>query len=153
MAKNEAIKTGLDTLFGGSKSNEPNEEQVQHKEQDKAESVKVEPTTEEEEDELMNSIEDEALREKLRERRDLLRETNRTKSAKYTPAEGYSRTSLIINNKKYAKIKEIAFRSTLTTKVVVETAMDMLIEKYEEKHGTVIPNPKNYKGDVKDLFK
>lgn len=153
MEKNEAIKSGLDTLFGGSKSSEPKEEQSQTPKEDNATSVNVETATEEEEDELMNSIDDEALKAKLMERRIKLRESNRTKSAKYTPAEGYSRTSLIINNKKYAKIKEIAFRSALTTKVVVETAMDMLIEKYEEKHGTVIPNPKNYKGDVKDLFK
>lgn len=59
--------------------------------------------------------------------------------------DNYARTSLIVNQDKYAKLKEIAFNKNLTIKDVLEVAMDMLIEKYEKKNGTITPTPSKYK--------
>lgn len=66
--------------------------------------------------------------------------------------DGYSRTSFILPDEKVAKIKEIAFRETLTMKEILEYALDMMIERYEKKHGEIKPNPAKYKGEVKRVF-
>ena len=59
--------------------------------------------------------------------------------------------SLIINKEKWAKIKEIAFVETLTMKEIVELALDMVIERYESKHGEIIPAPERKK-DITEIF-
>lgn len=145
--KAEQLKGGLEALFGGVK---PRTEKI--------EVMDEVPTTIEEpqdnkEDDLINSVEDEALREALRKRRmDGRGRPSKDKTPEGKRTDGYSRTSVIVNIEKYAKVKEIAFRSTLTTKEVMEVALDLLIEKYEAKHGEVIPNPEAYKGDKSKLF-
>lgn len=145
--KAEQLKGGLEALFGGVK---PRTEKI--------EVMDEVPTTIEEpqdnkEDDLINSVEDEALREALRKRRmDGRGRPSKDKTPEEKRTDGYSRTSVIVNIEKYAKVKEIAFRSTLTTKEVMEVALDLLIEKYEAKHGEVIPNPEAYKGDKSKLF-
>lgn len=146
--KEERLKGGLDALFGGTASRAKVEvvEEVNPK-------MEIEPTTSSDEEDLINSVEDEALREALRKKRMEGRGRPRKNlGANGKRTDGYARTSIIANEAKYAKIKEIAFRSTLTTKDIMEAAMDMLIEKYESKHGEVIPNPEAYKGDIKRLF-
>lgn len=146
--KEDKLKGGLDALFGGTAPRT----RVEVVEEAKPE-MEIEPTTPEDENDLINSVEDEALRVALhkkrmegrgRPRKNIGTEGKRT--------DGYIRTSIIANEEKYAKIKEIAFRSTLTTKDILEAAMDMLIQKYEAKHGEVIPDPEKYKGDIKSLF-
>lgn len=147
--KEDKLKGGLDALFGGVK---PRAERVEVVDEATPE-MEVEPTTAQDEEDLINSIEDEELREALRKKRMSGRGRPRKNlgvDGKRT--DGYTRTSIIANEEKYAKIKEIAFRSTLTTKEIMEAAMDMLIEKYEAKHGVVVPNPEAYKGDIKRLF-
>ena len=52
---------------------------------------------------------------------------------------------------KWAKIKEIAFIETLTMKEIVELALDMVIERYESKHGTITPI-KDRKKDINEIF-
>ena len=65
--------------------------------------------------------------------------------------DGYDRTSLIINVEKWAKVKEIALRETLTLKEIVELALDMVIDRYESKHGEVKPQPVR-KRDINEIF-
>ena len=147
--KEEKLKGGLDALFGGVK---PRAERVEVVEE-AAPVMEVEPTTPQDEEDLINSVEDEELRAALHKKRMEGRGRPRKNlGANGKRTDGYVRTSIIANEEKYAKIKEIAFRSTLTTKDILEAAMDMLIEKYEAKHGEVVPNPEAYKGDIKRLF-
>lgn len=123
--------------------------------QEAAPKMKVEPTTIQDESDLINSVEDEELREELRERLRQKRLVGRGRPRKNDQLgrrmDGYDRTSLIINKAKWAKIKEIAFIETLTMKEIVELALDMVIERYELKHGEIIPAP-DRKKDITEIF-
>ena len=123
--------------------------------QEAAPKMKVEPTTIQDESDLINSVEDEELREELRERLRQKRLIGRGRPRKNDQLgrrmDGYDRTSLIINKAKWAKIKEIAFIETLTMKEIVELALDMVIERYELKHGEIIPAP-DRKKDITEIF-
>lgn len=123
--------------------------------QEAAPKMKVEPTTLQDETDLINSVEDEELREELRERLRQKRLIGRGRPRKNDQLgrrmDGYDRTSLIINKEKWAKIKEIAFVETLTMKEIVELALDMVIERYESKHGEIIPAPERKK-DITEIF-
>lgn len=123
--------------------------------QEAAPQMKVEPTTLQDESDLINSVEDEELREELRERLRQKRLIGRGRPRKNDQLgrrmDGYDRTSLIINKAKWAKIKEIAFIETLTMKEIVELALDMVIERYESKHGEIIPVP-DRKKDITEIF-
>lgn len=123
--------------------------------QEAAPQMEVEPTTLQDETDLINSVEDEELREELRERLRQKRLIGRGRPRKNDQLgrrmDGYDRTSLIINKEKWAKIKEIAFVETLTMKEIVELALDMVIERYESKHGEIIPAPERKK-DITEIF-
>lgn len=123
--------------------------------QEAAPQMKIEPTTLQDESDLINSVEDEELREELRLRLQQKRLIGRGRPRKNDQLgrrmDGYDRTSLIINKKKWAKIKEIAFIETLTMKEIVELALDMVIERYESKHGKIIPVP-DRKKDITEIF-
>ena len=153
--KENELRGGLNALFGGNSSQNQREplQEPDGTTESSSPQMEVEQTTEEDEQDLINSVEDEALREALRKKRMDGRGRPRKdhdKSGSLT--NGYSRTSLILNTAKQAKIKEIAFRETLTMKEIFEAALDMLIEKYEAKHGEVVPRPEKYKGNIKDIF-
>lgn len=142
--KSEQLKGGLDALFGGVK---PRTERIAIVEETKPEAEESKA------EELINTIESEELREALyRKRMEGRGRPRKNIGTNGKRTDGYSRTSIIANDEKYAKIKEIAFRSTLTTKEILELAMDMVIEKYEAKHGEVVPNPDAYKGDITKVF-
>ena len=104
---------------------------------------------------LLSTIEDEGLKKELEERLRKKRLVGRGRPRKNDQlgkrSDGYDRTSLIINKEKWAKLKEIAFIETLTMKEIVELALDMVIERYEAKHGTITPTPERQK-DIKDIF-
>ena len=91
------------------------------------------------------------LEERLRKKQSIGRGRPRKNESPDGIAEGYARTSLIINSEKWAKVKEIAFRETLTLKEVMDAALDIIIERYESKHGEVKPQPRTKK-DIKDIF-
>ena len=115
--------------------------------------MKTEPTTAQDETDLINSIEDERLREALRAKRMDGRgrpRKNTDKNGKRT--DGYSRTSLIVNDELWAKIKEVAFRETLTMKEIVDLALRMVVERYEAKHGTIEPKPEKYTKNINEIF-
>lgn len=148
MANKKDFGGGLAALFGEVK---PQEQASADKAPET--SFKVEHTTPEDETDLINSVEDEKLREALRARRMEGRgrpRKNTDASGKRT--DGYSRTSLILNDEKVAKIKEIAFKETLTMKEIFEYALDKVITEYEAKHGEVVPRPERYKGDINKVF-
>lgn len=112
-----------------------------------------EPTTAQDETDLINSIESEELREALRKKRMDGRgrpRKNTDKNGKRT--DGYSRTSLIVNDELWAKIKEVAFRETLTMKEIVDLALHMVVDRYEAKHGTIKPQPQNYTKNINEIF-
>lgn len=114
-----------------------------------------EPVTSKDETDLINSIEDEKLRDELRERLRQKRLIGRGRPRKNDllgrRSDGYERTSIIINKAKWAKLKEVAFIETLTMKEIVELALDMVIERYEAKHGEIIPVP-DRKKDITEIF-
>ena len=115
----------------------------------------VEPTTLQDERDLLNSIEDEELRKELEARLYKKKLIGRGRPRKNDQLgrrmDGYDRTSLIINVEKWAKVKEIALRETLILKEIVELALDMVIDRYESKHGEVKPQPVR-KRDINDIF-
>lgn len=116
-------------------------------------SMEVEPTTAQDEADLINSIENEELREALRKKRMDGRgrpRKNTDQTGKRT--DGYSRTSLIVNDELWAKIKEVAFKETLTMKEIVDLALRMVVERYESKHGTIKPQPENHIKDINEIF-
>jgi hypothetical protein len=118
-----------------------------------AETMIQEPTTAQDETDLINSIENEELREALRKKRMDGRgrpRKNTDKNGKRT--DGYSRTSLIVNDELWAKIKEVAFRETLTMKEIVDLALHMVVDRYEAKHGTIKPQPQNYTKNINEIF-
>ena len=158
------LQGGIANLLGGADrqratGSEPKpSEQPQTEQTEGASSTapnfKVKPTTEQDEQDLINSIEDAKLRAALEARR----KEGRGRPRKNTDAtgkrtDGYSRTSFIIKDTTWAKIREIAFRKTLTMKEIVELALEMLIKEYEKTNGEVTPHPERYKGDIHDIFK
>lgn len=124
--------------------------------EEKQNTMKLERTTMQDETDLLNSIEDEELRKELQERLIKKRLIGRGRPRKNDNLgrrmDGYNRTSLIIPVAKWAKIKEIAFLETLTMKEIVELALDLVIERYESKHGEIKPQPNRPKKDISEIF-
>jgi hypothetical protein len=156
------LQGGIANLLGGADRQratgaepQPSEQQPQTEgASSTAPDFKVQPTTKKDEEDLINSIEDAKLRAALEARR----KEGRGRPRKNTDAtgkrtDGYSRTSFIIKDTTWAKIREIAFRKTLTMKEIVELALEMLIKEYEKTNGEVTPHPEKYKGDIHDIFK
>lgn len=148
MAK-QNLNLGIGNLLSGAST------EVTQEAAPKAAPIKEEATAQEE-NELINSIEDEELRaelqERLRQKRMIGRGRPRTAhDERGKRTDGYNRTSLIVNVEKWEKIKEIAFRETLTMKEITELALDMVIERYESKNGTIIVTEKE-KRDINDIF-
>lgn len=169
MAKKD-FSDGLASLFGGAAKNvterqqptggsmdetEAALERLQAAEQPESEAPQTGATTQQEDD-LINTIEDPELREELKNRLQRKKMVGRGRPRKNDqlgrPTDGYDRTSLIINKAKWAKIKEIAFIETLTMKEIVELALDLVIERYESKHGAVTPKPERKKRDLNEIF-
>lgn len=156
------LQGGIANLLGGADRQRATGEEPQPSEQQPqtegasstAPDFKVQPTTKKDEEDLINSIEDAKLRAALEARR----KEGRGRPRKNTDAtgkrtDGYSRTSFIIKDTTWAKIREIAFRKTLTMKEIVELALEMLIKEYEKTNGEVTPHPEKYRGDIHDIFK
>lgn len=112
-------------------------------------------TITQEETDLINTVDDpelrEELKEKLKQKRMIGRGRPRKNDQLGKPTDGYDRTSLIVNKAKWAKIKEIGFIETLTMKEIMELAIDIIIERYEKKHGVITPMQREKK-DIRDIF-
>ena len=171
MADKEKLRSGLANLIGGADSSvskqrlqnlaesfsKPTKQPVTNeaKPESAAPQMAVEPTITQDETDLINSIEDKELRQELERRLIRKRMIGRGRPRKNDQlgrrTDGYNRTSLIINVEKWAKIKEIALRETITLKEIIELALDMVIERYERKHGEVKPQPREKK-DIHEIF-
>lgn len=133
MAKKEELSAGLANLLAGGTAA---------------------PTITQEEEQLINTFEDEATRQeleqRLRQKRLVGRGRPRKNDIQGRRSDGYGRTSLIVNQSKYRKLQELALRETLTTKEVVEFAFDLLIQRYEAKHGelTITDRPTKTLNDL-----
>lgn len=175
MAKKD-FSEGLASLFGGAAQNvterqQPKEggstdeteaalERLQAEEPGETEAaaptIEAEPTTPQDEADLIATIDDPELREVLQRRLQQKRLVGRGRPRKNTDrtgkrTDGYNRTSLIIPVAKWEKIKEIAFRETLTMKEITELALDLVIERYEAKHGEVKPQ-RERRRDINEIF-
>lgn len=146
MAKKE-FSGGLIELFGENSQPQP---QPSTENTPPAEES-VEEATPEEEEGLINSVEDEELREALKRKRLTGNGRPRKGIHKKKASDGYERACMIVNAEKYEKIKTISLRETLSIKEVVEAAMDLAIEAYERKHGEITSTQK--KGDASQIFK
>lgn len=161
MAKKEELKQGLANLISGadrSVSRAKDVAEATEKAQatkEAAPQMEVEPTTLQDETDLINSVEDVELRKelerRLRQKRMRGRGRPRKNDQNGNRTDGYERTSMIIPKAKWEKIKEIAFIETLTLKEIVELALDLVIERYESKHGeiTIAERPKK---DINEIF-
>ena len=135
--KDTALKGGLGNLLGRT---------------DTTPEPEAAPLTKEERKEAMiEQLSDEQLKAALREKR-FAGGRPKKGEVRESRTDGYGRTCIVANMEKLAKIREIAFRETLTIKEVMEAAMDLAIRTYEAKHGEVIPDPDHYKGDATKLF-
>lgn len=140
---------GLNALFGG--SGEPQ----QPTDGATPTEANEEPTaaTEEAKEDIISTVEDEALREALKKKRMQNRGRPRKNARHYSVTDGYQRVCVIMNSDKMEKVREMAFRETLTIKEVMEAALDLAIERYEATHGEIRPNKAARTGDVTKLFK
>ena len=101
--------------------------------------------------ELKEALQDEELLKKALRLKRFAGGRPRKGESRISQSEGYERICLIANEKKMAKIREIAFRETLTIKQIFEAMCDNLIQTYEEKHGEVTPT--DHSVDAGNLFK
>lgn len=143
MSKKDELRGGLQALFG------------ERKPIDEAKPVTTgeEPTAASGTGKLIDTIEDEELRAALHKKRMEGRGRPRKNTdERGNRTDGYCRTTLIVSEEKIAKIREIGFRETLTMKEIIDTALDIVIERYETKHGEIKPQLSKYRGDAKKLF-
>lgn len=106
--------------------------------------VESEPARED----IIDSVQDEELREALRKRQ----LEGRGKPKKGRPhdskTEGYGTICVKANLEKWEKIKYISLQETLQIKEVLELALDKIIEEYEEEKGTILIKRTSKKGNV-----
>lgn len=138
----EALKGGLAALFGGASA-----------ETNQADEQVTEASINDDEADIIQTIEDDRLRDALEAKRNIKRGRPRKDVPVISKANGYGRVCNVVNLEKMDKLREIAFRETLTIKQVVEAAFDLAIEKYEKKHGEIVPRPDVWKKDASTLFK
>lgn len=138
----EALKGGLAALFGGASA-----------ETNQADEQVTETSINDNEADIIQTIEDDRLRDALEAKRNIKRGRPRKDVPVISKANGYGRVCNVVNLEKMDKLREIAFRETLTIKQVVEAAFDLAIEKYEKKHGEIVPRPDVWKKDASTLFK
>ena len=109
----EQLRSGMAILFG-EKPASPQLEET--------------PTASEE---LIETVQDEELKEALRQRQLDGRGRPRRGRKKESKTEGYGTICVKANLDKWEKVKYISLQETLQIKEVLELALDMLIEKYE----------------------
>lgn len=101
---------------------------------------------------IIDTIEDVALKEALHKKRMDGRGRPRKDQEHGSKTRGYTRMTTIVNVAKMEKLKEIAYLETLTIKEVMEAAMDLAIKAYEEKHGEIDTTKPHHKGNPNNLF-
>ena len=153
MTKKETMSAGLANLLSGADQSVKDRKAPGQEQQ--AEAPTMEAELSDGESTLLGTIEDEELRRELERRlyrkRLIGKGRPRKGSTAAKPSDGYSRTSLIIPLAQWEKIREIALLETLRLKDIVELAFDMVIERYESKHGEIKPQPRKER-DIREIF-
>lgn len=130
MKKDERLKGGVAVLFGGAPAT---------------------PATGKEEtkssEELLETVKDQELKEKLRLRQ-MQGRGNKRGRPHDKRTEGYGTICVKANLEKWAKIEYISLQETLQKKEVLELALDMLIDKYESEKGVIKLKAPSKKGNV-----
>lgn len=81
---------------------------------------------------ILSSIEDAELREKLRAKRMDGRGRPRNGVSRESLTQGYTRATMLVNSEKYSRLRDIGLRETKTIKEIIEAAFDLALSKYEE---------------------
>lgn len=133
--RNEALKGGVDALFGG--GTEPQRR--------RGEPAVQEDTVQED---IISTVQDTELRKALRQRQ--LDGRGRPKKGRPhdSRTDGYGTICVKANLEKWAKLEYISLQETLQKKEVLEMAMDMLIEKYESEKGSIVLKAPSKEGNV-----
>lgn len=119
MAK-EQLRKGMAVLFGETPASQPQLSEVSS-----------------ETEAIIETVQDEELKEALRQRQLDGRGRPKRGRKKESKTEGYGTICVKANLDKWEKVKYISLQETLQIKEVLELALDMLIEKYESEKGTI----------------
>lgn len=76
----------------------------------------------------------------------------RSKADKYRTKSGGIRVSVIVKETSMEKVKYIMEKENFSQSQIFDAAITMLINKYEEKKGTIKPRQNKRKEDISDLF-
>ncbi len=139
--KSEKLRGGVAVLFGDAPAPTAPASQPQQPEEE----VKSEKELQAEA--VIDTLQDEELKEKLRQRQ--LEGRGRKRGRPHdSKTDGYGTICVKANLEKWAKIEYISLHETLQKKEVLELALDMLIEKYEKEKGTIKLKTPTRKGNV-----
>lgn len=133
--REQRLKGGVDALFGGASTRTAAPQREQEVELSAQEAA-------------IETVKDEELKAALRER--VLAGRGRPKKGrkKDSNTELYTTICVKANIEKWAKVEYIALNETLQKKEVLELALDMLIEKYENEKGAIRLKKDSKKGNV-----
>jgi hypothetical protein len=134
--KAEKLRGGVAVLFGEAPASQPQRQEEREEAQQR------------ETDSLIETVQDEELKEKLRQRQ--LEGRGRPKRGRPhdSKTEGYGAVCVKANLEKWEKLRYISLQESLQLKEVLELALDMLIQKYEAEKGAIQLKPQTKSGNV-----
>jgi len=147
MKRDDKLKRGLGILLGETSRTEKSQSTAPTStvETSTVESTTQTPETEEEKvpeevevlPPILQKVQDEELKEALRQR--VLKGRGRPKKGRPhdSQTERYSTVCIKANTEKWEKIKYISLQETLQIKELMEIAIDKIIEEYESKKGKI----------------
>lgn len=131
--KKEQLTKGLAALFGEAPT---------------ATAKEAAPQPVQTEEDILDSLQDAELRERLSQRR--LARAGRPKAGRPKSPEtaGTGRVCAIVNLEKWQKVKYISLQETMQIKEVLDLALDMVIAEYEQKKGSIKLPKRNKNNNV-----
>ena len=134
--KAEKLRGGVAVLFGEAPASQPQRQEEREEAQQR------------ETDSLIETVQDEELKEKLRQRQ--LDGRGRPKRGRPhdSKTDGYGAVCVKANLEKWEKLRYISLQESLQLKEVLELALDMLIQKYEAEKGVIQLKPQTKSGNV-----
>ena len=134
--KSEKLRGGVAVLFGDAPASQPQHEEVE-----------VKSSKELQAEAVIDTLQDEELKEKLRQRQ--LEGRGRKRGRPHdSKTDGYGTVCVKANLEKWEKLKVISLLETLQIKEVLELALDKLIAEYEAEKGEIRLKPASKKGNV-----
>lgn len=89
---------------------------------------------------LLSTITDENLRERLKARGEIKHAGRPRKGEEKSPSERTTRATFVVKEETLLKIREIALRERIQQKDIISLLFEALIENYEKKNGEIIIN-------------